>query len=275
MPRIDPRLAAIMGSAVILSTLVVLTIFRAAQPDEITLLRSKCPEVFVKESAQKGVDTSFSFGAITGRNMRMLELRFHLLYEEPPPYEAGWQPDEGTDLDEIASHIPIIASLVERIDELGGDYEIMETDLEINGTEYRAHIYDFSRFLGIFNEDDDLSLWVSSFAVLKRDLQVRFFKGRTGFFLDQAAVLDYLMLSYNDEKAEYLPSDMANAPCGIMSFTDVEKDDKISVIFEVLASYDEIPEIPLGKPERALLQLVKGYADGELSLVVINDVAME
>ena len=274
MPRVDARLVAIMASAVILSTLVVATVFRAARPEEITVLRSKCPEVFVKDSTQKGIDTSFSFGAIAGRDMKELELRFNLLYEEPPTYEEGWEPDERTDLDEIVSRIPIIASLIERVAALGGDYERIERDLEINGTWYQAQIYDFSRFLGIFSDDDALSMWVSSFAVLKRGSRVRFFKGRTGFFLDQADVLDYLMISYNEDKTEYLASEMGKAPYGIMVHEDAEKDDKVSVIFEVLVSYEEIPEIPLGKPERALLQLVKGYADGNLSLVLVNDVAL-
>lgn len=275
MPRIDPKLAVIMSVAIILSTLVVLTIFRVDQPDDITVLRNRYPEIFVKESAQKGIETVFSFGALSGREMEEMVLKFSVLYQEPPPYDdQEWQPGEGTDLPEIVSHIPIITMLEAKVVSLGGDVEVIERDLEINGTTYSSVFYDFSSFFGIFNGDEDLSRWTTLFAVLKNEDSVRFFKGRTGFFLSQDEVVKYLMVSYNENKSEYLGSKIPDAPFGILRYSNLAKDDKVTLIFEVLSQVDQLPEIPLGAQDRLILQLIKGYADGRLSVVLVNGVPM-
>lgn len=275
MPRIDPKLAVIMSVAIILSTLVVLTIFRVDQPEDITVLRNRAPEVFVKESAQKGIETVFSFGALSGREMEEMVLKFSILYQEPPPYDDGdWQPGEDTGLEELVSHIPIITMLETKAMALGGDVEVIERDLEINGTVYSSIFYDFSGFLGIFNEEEDLSRWTTLFAVLKSEDSVRFFKGRTGFFLSQDEVVKYLMVSYNDNKSEYLGSEIPDAPFGILRYSHLSKDDKVTLIFEVLSQVDQLPEIPLGAKDRLILQLIKGYADGELSVFLVNGVPM-
>lgn len=272
MPNIDPRLATIMAVAVILSTLIVLTIHNAAKPEVITNLRNNYPEVFVKESVQKGIETSFSFAAISGRNLKELELRFAILYEEPPVCSPkDWQPVEGTSLEEVVSHIPIIGAVGSKVTGFGGEFEKVERIMEVNGTRYEVVLYDFSRFLGLFSGDEELSRWTSLFAVLKNEEEVRFFEGRTGFFLEQQNVVEYLMTSHGENRTEYLGKGLEGAPFGILRYTDFGKDEKVSTIFEVLADVEAIPEIPLGK-NRLLLQVIQGYADGQLSLFIVNGI---
>jgi hypothetical protein len=128
--------------------------------------------------------------------------------------------------------------------------------------------------LGIFNGDEELSRWTTIFIVMKRGDSVRFFKGRTGFFLSQDEVVKYLMISHNDEKTEYLGRDIPDAPYGILRYPDIGKDDTITVIYEVLSQVDQVPEIPLGAKDRFILQMIKGYADGNLALVLVNGVPM-
>jgi hypothetical protein len=82
------------------------------------------------------------------------------------------------------------------------------------------------------------------------------------------------MISHNDEKTEYLGRDVRDAPYGILRYPDIGKDDTITVIYEVLSQVDQVPEIPLGTKDRFILQMIKGYADGDLALVLVNGVPM-
>jgi hypothetical protein len=266
----DKRLGVILAVAVILSTLIVLTIFRAREPDDLTVLRNKFPELFIKESAQKGIDISFSFAAISGRASRELELRFSILYEGPPRYDDdAWMP-EGMALTEIVSHIPMIADLESRVDAMGGEVEVLEEEVEVNGTLYEGVFYDFSRFLGLFNGDWELSRWISMFAVLKKGDQVRFFQGRTGFLLEQEEVVEYLTISHGENKTDYVGANKGDAPNGILRYSDYGKDEKVSVLFGVQADTDSIMEIPMGASDRLILQIIKGYTDASLSAFIVN-----
>jgi hypothetical protein len=109
---------------------------------------------------------------------------------------------------------------------------------------------------------------------MKRDDSIRFFEGRTGFFLSQDEVIKYLMISHNEEKTEYLGRDIVDAPYGILRYPDIGKDDKVTVIYEVLSQVDQVPEIPLGTEDRFILQMIKGYADGNMELLIVNGVPM-
>lgn len=275
MARIDLRLAVILVVATILSTLIVLSIFRVSEPEDVTVLRNKFPEIFMKDSSQKGVETTFSFGALLGREMKDVELRFSVLYEEPPVYDSPeYVPDEGARLSDIAAHIPAIAALLSKVEELGGEVEELDRVIEVNETWYEATLYDFTSFLGIFNSDEAMSQTVSAFALLRRGSEVRYFKGRTGFFLSQGETVKYLMISHNENKTEYVGDGILEAPIGVLRFAEPASDDKISVIYEVMVRSDELPEIPMGKRERMILQMIKMYGDGGLLTLVVNGVPM-
>ena len=266
----DPKLLVLMLIIVILSTLTVITIFRASEPEDLMCLGNRYPEIFVKESAQKGVETSFSFSVISGRDLGELELRFSILYEKTPSYDpADWEPDEKTSLKELASHIPVIATLESELDLLGIQYEVLERVVEVNGTSYDAVLYDFGRFMGLFSDGRSLSQATAVFAVLGKDDDTRFFQGRTGFFLEQDQVVEYLTIARGENRTEYI--DLGDAPFGIMRYADVEKDEKISVAFDVQAEIDLIPEIS-GAGDQLLLQIIKGYVDGDMALLITNGI---
>jgi len=275
LSSLDRRLAAILGIAVILSTLLVLTIFNAKRPADITLLRTGCPEIFVKESAQKGIDTTFSFAAVSGRDLRELDLRFSVLYEKAPTYAPeGWQPSSNVSLEEIASHIPSISILKSKINGFGGEFNTVERKVEVNGTAYDVLFYDFSPFMALFCDDRDLSQWTSMFALLRRGDELRFFEGRSGFFLDQANSVKYLMVARGENKTEYVGKKVANGPFGILKYQDYPKNEQVSVIFEVMVSSDALPELPMGAKGQLLLQVIQGYADGSEKLFRVNGIPM-
>jgi len=270
--RFDPRLPTILLICVILSTLVVLTIFKAPHPKDLTCLSNRYPEIFVRGSAQKGIETSFSFGVVSGRDLREMTLRFAVLYEEPPIYdESGWTPGEETSLEEVAAHIQVIADLRSSVSSLGGDYEVIEREVELNGTLYDALQYDFAGFMGIFNDDGALSRHISTYMILKNGKDTRLFQGRTGFFLDQERTVQYLSISVKQNQTEYLPSGMHAASFGTIRCEGFGKNQKVSVAYEVLADESALPEVPPAAG-RWLLQVVKGYADGRLALFTANPI---
>ena len=274
MHRVDPRLSTVLLICVILSTLFVVTIFKAPRPKDLTCVSDRYPEIFVRGSAQKGIETSFSFGVISGRDLREMTLQFAVLYEGPPIYdESGWIPAEETPLEEVASHIQIIADLRSAVSSLGGDYEVIQQAVELNGTLYDAIQYDFAGFMGIFNGDEALSQHVSTYVILKKGQSTRLFQGRTGFFLDQGRTVQYLSISVNRNKTEYLPSGMHAAPFGTIRCEEFAKNQKVSVTYEVLADEAVLPEVPPVEG-RWLLQIVKGYADGRLALFIANPIPL-
>ncbi len=271
MMGIDSRLYTILAVAVIMSTLVVATIFRADKPEEIAILRNKKPEMFIKEAAQKGVESSFSFSCISGREMGQMELRFSVLAEKEPIYDPDWVPGEETSAAETANHIVTLVSILSTMERLGAEPPIIQRAMEVNGTEYDAAIYDFSRILELFcSSRRGLSKSISVFAVLKKGEEVRYFEGRTGFFLDQVNSLDYLTVRRGENRSEYVGDELEDSPFGILRYSDFPKDEEISVIFEVQVEVDAIPEIPLGVTDRLVLQMIQGYADGDLSMFVLN-----
>jgi len=273
--RGDPKLVAILVTSLIVSTLAVLTVFRISQPDDLSCLTNDYPDLFVKESAQKGIETSFSFSAISGRELEELELRFSVLYERSPPFDtADWQPDEADTLEDVVPHLPAVAMMKSEVSSLGGESEVLRKEVDINGTPYDGLFFDFSRFMGIFDGDQMLSRYISMYAILKKGSTVRFFEGRTGFFLAQDDVVEYLSISAAGNKTEYVGERVAEAPLGILRYADLPKDSKISVIYEVLADLESIPEIVPGAKDRLLLQMTKGYADGDLALFVANPVPL-
>ncbi len=274
MPSIDPKLSAMLTICVILSTLAVITVFKAQQPEELACLRNRFPEVFVRDSAQKGIETSFSFGVMSGRDLRRMELKFFMFYEEPPTYnEKGWTPGNETTLEEVVSRIPAIADLCSAVSSLGGEYEVLERQVELDGVSYEAMQYDFSSFLGTFNDDRTLSCHVSIYMVLKKGTSIRCFQGRNGFFLDQEGTIQYLSISVDENRTEYYPSKMGAAPPGILRYDDFHRNQKVAVIYEVLADDSVLPEAP-PIAGRSLLQVVKGYADGSLALFLVNPIPM-
>ncbi len=167
MLRADPRLVAIVITSLVVSTLVVLTVFRISQPDDLACLTNDYPDLFVKESAQKGIETSFSFSAISGRALEELELRFSVLYERSPPFDTvDWHPDESATLNDVVLHLPSVEMMKSEISSLGGEFEVLRKEVDINGTRYYGLFFDFSRFIGIFDSDAMLSKHISMYAVL-------------------------------------------------------------------------------------------------------------
>jgi len=275
LPRSDPRLVAIVITSLVVSTLAVLTIFRLPQPDDLALLTNDYPDVFVKESAQKGIETSFALSAISGRDLSELELRFSVLYERLPPFDpVDWQPEESSSLEDVALHLPAITLMKSEVTSLGGEYEVLRKQVAINGTVYDGLFFDFSRFMGVFDDDATLSRYISMYGVLKKGTEVRFFEGRTGFFLAQDEVVEYLSIAVAGNKTEYVGEQVRMAPFGIVRQGPLRKNSKVSVIYEVLSRLESLPEIVPGARNLVLLQVAKGYADGDLALFVVNPIPL-
>ena len=269
----DRRLASILAVAAILSTLLVFTVFRVSKPEDLTVLRNNYPDFFVKEAAQKGLDLVFSFGLISGRQIDELELRFSSLYERAPVFNpADWEPEEDTSLGEVASHIPCISYLLDKAEKMGWEVHPIRVQVEANSTRYEGIVYDFSRLLGLFCDDETLSRSISVFAILKTGTQIRLFEGSTGFFLSQDDVVNYVTIAVGENKTDYVGREVSKAPFGILRFTDFPKDQKVSVIFEVDVGSEELPQIPMGESNLILLQLVCAYVDGSRVMSVVNPI---
>jgi len=271
LPRIDPRLGAIIASSVILSTLLVATIVKPKEEDALLVLANEYPLALVKRAQAMGLDSELSFSFMATRDFERVELRFSSLYEK----DLGANASGSVDLRDL----PNVAKLESYVAALGGYAEIIERDAELNGTRYRATIADFSRFLEAFNNRSMMSKLPLVFAMLVRGDQVRYFEGYPGFFMEPERSLQYLTISRGTEKKEYVrPGTMlkqlpriSEAPAdGVLVFEAVKRDERFSVSFTIDIPEDGLRQIVTWAPERYLIELVTGYCDGALEAVLMD-----
>jgi hypothetical protein len=186
MPRIDPRLVTIMISAVILSTLLVLTIIKPKEEDALLLIGKEHLDAIVKRPISIGRDAEVSYTFMATRDFERVELRFSSLYERDP----------GVSISRPASRdaFPNMALMEARVVALGGEGEVIERQAEVNGSSYQATIVDYSRFLEVFSDGSMLSKLPLVFVILESGDEVRYFEGRSCFFLDPEDNLEYLTI---------------------------------------------------------------------------------
>lgn len=271
MPRVDPRLATILASSVILSTLLVATIVKPKAEDALLVLGNEYPQALVKRAPAVGLDSELSFSFMATRDFERVELRFSSLYEKDLDANLSGS---------ISLHeLPNIAKVEGYVAALGGDAEVMDEDVELNGTRYRATILDFSRFLEAFNNGSTLATLPLVFAILVKGDEVRYFEGCPGFFMEAEQNLQYLTISRGDDKKEYIRSGtmlkevprISDAPQGgILIFETVKKDERFSVSFTIDIPDDGLRQIVTWVPERHLLELVQGYSDGKREVLLVD-----
>lgn len=271
MPRVDPRLATIIVSSVILSTLLVATIVKPKAEDALLVLGNEYPQALVKRAPAVGLDSELSFSFMATRDFERVELRFSSLYEK----------DLDANISSSVSlrELPNVAEVAGYVAALGGDGEMMEKDIEINGTRYEATILDFSRFLEAFNNGSMMSTLPLVFAMLVRGDEVRYFEGCPGFFMEAEQNLQYLTISRGDDKKEYVRSGtmlkevprISDAPRdGVLVFDTVKRDERFSVSFTIDIPDDGLRQIVTWLPDKHLLELVRGYSDGVLEVVLVD-----
>ncbi len=271
MPRIDPRLATIMASSVILSTLLVATIVKPKAEDALLVLGNEYPQALVKRAPAVGLDSELSFSFMATRDFERVELRFSSLFEKDLDANVSAS---------ISLHeLPNVAKVEGYVTTLGGDAEMMEADIELNGTRYEATILDFSRFLEAFNNGSMMATLPLVFAMLVRGDEVRYFEGCPGFFMEAEQSLQYLTISRGDDKKEYIRSGTmlkevprtSEAPRdGVLVFDTVKRDERFSVSFTIDIPEDGLRQIVTWVPERHLLELVQGYSDGERAVLLVD-----
>lgn len=274
MPRIDPRLVTIMVSAVILSTLLVATLTGSRGEESLLVLGNEYPEAIVKRSSSIGIDSSFSFTFMATHDFEKVVLRFSSL----------WEKDLGMNLSQPISPMsmdifPSIDLMGRQVALLGGEAEIIEETVEIDDRSYDATIIDFSRFLEVFTDSSMLSKLPLTFVILVRDDEIRYFEGYPCFFMDAPNTLEYLTTSRNEEKQEYFRagrmlkqvSDISSAPLdGVLVYQDVARDERFSVAFNIDIPEDGLRQIVQWYPDVHVMELVRGYVDGELETILID-----
>jgi len=256
---------------VILSTLLVATIVKPKAEDALLVLGNEYPQALVKRAPAVGLDSELSFSFMATRDFERVELRFSSLYEKDLDANLSGS---------ISLHeLPNIAKVEGYVAALGGDAEVMDEDVELNGTRYRATILDFSRFLEAFNNGSTLATLPLVFAILVKGDEVRYFEGCPGFFMEAEQNLQYLTISRGDDKKEYIRSGtmlkevprISDAPQGgILIFETVKKDERFSVSFTIDIPDDGLRQIVTWVPERHLLELVQGYSDGKREVLLVD-----
>ncbi len=272
MPRIDPRLITIMVSSVILSTLIVLTLIEPKEEDALLLLGNEYPEAFLKRPYSLGMDTGLSYVFMATKDFEEVELRFSSLYEKDPGVNLSMPVNP--------SDVPVIARLQKEVAGLGGEMEVIEASADVGDAIYDSVLIDFSRFMEAFNDDAAISSLPLVFAFLTRGGEVRYFEGSPGFFLDAEENLDYLSTACNEEKLEYfregqmLREDapkISEAPRdGVLVYEDVEMDDRFTVTLHFDMVEDALRHIVEWSPDTHMMELVRGYVDGKLELILLN-----
>jgi hypothetical protein len=267
----------------ITSALVVFSLAREKIDSPVVLLKNIYPPVLYSQASVRTKQRmDFSMSLAARRNMEVLEVQYSTLVQTDPIFVRENVTTAGIAL--IAEAISPISTLSQATDSGDLPPEVTEVQASIGNLSYRGLFYDFP--VGRLYSHPSISPEVyTSFLVLEDQDEVLYFEGISDFFLhrlggyvdidlpeeDQGeSSIAQLRIRRNSEVVSYSSSvdapsgwkEMSGAPeFGRVTFNDVRKDDTFSVDFTV-----EIPK----RPQKWSAQVIRIYADGELSDILVN-----
>ena len=266
MVRIDRGFVGVLLIAVVISTMIMGFVSVEKASVGIEIIKNKYPQR-IRTSVQER--HSFVFNVIARRPYQRVELKFSCLRKMDPVFSnPNITKEKDASLDEILSEVtPVKTCLAAaRTSPLG--FEREELEVNVNGTKFKALLYDFGLVIAAGQSLPDLSFAPTSYLIWRdSEGNLTYYQGTSDFFLNRNETIQSLVISlnanettYRSEKESAGPSDVptvGSAPkLGIVKFDDVEKDDRMYVMFDV----DSL-SVPSHK---GMLELMRVYGDGEL-----------
>ena len=266
MVRIDRGFVGVLLIAVVISTVIMGFVTVEKAKTGIEILKNKYP-LAIKTAVQER--HTFVVNIIARKPYEEVKLKFSCLGKAKPVFaDVNITKKPGVTLKEIAAQITPIKTCLSAGSSSPVGYAEENVEVEVNGTTYEALLMDFGEVIAAGQAVSDLSFAPTCY-VLWRDGQgnLTYYQGASDFFLKRNESIESLVVSYNDNETTYrsvkeaagslnVPT-IADAPrLGTVRFEDVEKDDRMYVMFAVNS---------LSVPAHTgMMEIIRIYGDGEL-----------
>ena len=270
--KVDKSLVGVIGIAIVLSTMITLFIIGERAQEDVTVLRNEFP-ARLSTMEQK---YAFVLSMIARKPLTEVSVQYNVLSR------YGVNPNattESTDEETIRANLPKIDALLNEADRLGVEPYIWEGKAKWKNVteilEFDMYMYDFSELVKATAPNFTALDVRSTYAVWLWDNGTIFFyfEGVSDFFYNRNRTIVDLTITHNDESDYYRAvseievegkyEQIMKAPLmGKVTFTDVEKDDRLFVIYSLKGT--TIPG------HSGMLQVVRVYRDGELETFEAN-----
>ncbi len=283
-------LAGILVIALILSTLLVLSLRRQELGSPVYLARNDYPELF-KRTEARGEPMIFNFGVICKEPFKELEIRFSNLYmtQVPEFSDPNFVPNQSDPLT-IMEARKDVQNIKRNLGDVPIPFDVINVSAKIgnltHSKTYRGVVYDFARTLGLFLDKRVIQQIFEVFAILKSDDgDILYFAGVPDFFYKRSTNVKYLSIHHNQNETVYqalteLPIEVVPVseapPAGELIFRDTRRDDQIFIQMNVESNLNTLP-MWIQQPGlmEYMIEYVRVYANGRLEVSELNVIPFE
>jgi hypothetical protein len=269
--KVDKSLVGVIGIAIVLSTMITLFIIGERAQEDVTVLRNEFP-ARLSTMEQK---YAFVLSMIARKPLTEVSVQYNVLSRVALENTTT----ESTDQETIRANLPKIDSLLiesERMDITPDTWEGRVSWRNVTETlEFDMFMYDFTDMVKATAPNFTALDVKTTYVVWLWDNGTIFyyFEGVSDFFYNRNRTIVDLTITHNDESEYYRAvseievegkyEQIMKAPLlGRVTFTDVEKDDRLFVIYSLKGT--TIPS------HSGMLQLVRVYRDGEMETFETN-----
>ncbi len=266
MVKMDRGFVGVLLIAVVISTMIMGFVSVEKTTVGVEIIKNKYPQR-IRTSVQER--HSFVFNVIARRPFERVELRFSCLRKMEPPFSnPNITKKQGATLDDILSEVaPVKTCLAAaKNSPLGFDRE--EIQINVNGTNFKALLYDFGEIVAAGQSLSDLSFAPTTYLIWRdSEGNLTYYQGASDFFVNKNETIESLVISLNDNETTYRSEKETAGPSnvptvgmapklGIVKFDNIHKDDRMYVMFDI----DSL-SVPSHK---GMMEVLRVYGDGKL-----------
>jgi len=267
---VERRVLGLAAVSMILSSLIVASVSKERAAEPVEVLKNEFPEI-----SQPG-GGAFSFSAVFRRSVEQAQLRFYALYSAVYPASELVDPDrvfnETSSPEDMIMNVKAFKWFSEKASAIGLLPEDVAADVKIGGDDYRLLLHDYSRVLeAVCGNETTAGVSPVFGCVMNRSGSGYYLVGGPGFFSAANGTLLRLTISAAGVERRYVPDDqvkpasgelpLSEAPTGVLTFRNVDKDDVVNVVFSVRGGALPRPT----KTPIAMIQMIKIYVDAKLT----------
>jgi hypothetical protein len=269
--KVDKSLVGVIGIAIVLSTMITMFIIGERAQEDVTVLRNEFP-ARLSTMEQK---YAFVLSMIARKPLTEVSVQYNVLSR------IGLRntTTESTDEETIRANLPKIDTLLQEAEKLGVTPDIWTGKANWKNVtetlEFDMYLYDFTDMVKATTPNFTALDVRTTYAVWlwENGTIFYYFEGVSDFFYNRNRTIVDLTITHNDESDYYRAvseievegkyEQIMKAPLlGRVTFTDVEKDDRLFVIYSLKGT--TIPG------HSGMLQVVRVYRDGELETIEAN-----
>ncbi len=276
--RVDRSLVGVIGIAIVLSTIITLFIIGERAKEDVTVLRNEFPNRLTTMEQKY----AFVLSMIARKPLEDVTVKYNILSRVPKENLQYINPNQTTGSTplETVMNIAKIKALMDMSKRLGVKVDMWNGTVDWKNASKTYHfdmyMYDFTDVLRATAPNYTILGLTTTFAVWLNQTNgsiFYYFQGVPDFFYNRNRTITDLSITHNTQAQQYRAvseievageyQQIMKAPLyGTVSFKNVEKDDRLFIIYSLKGT--TIPG------HSGMLQVVRIYRNGELQTVEAN-----